>query len=134
MRSPTITESGADDQMSPFWTELRRAPMWRIALGAGLVVVALSILVPEGPQSVAGIAAAALGFMLFALILVALKGAEAWTLLGLMVVLGCVLGTADLAVGTASAAYVVALTVGAHVLCGLRVPTGQPAARPTLTR
>jgi hypothetical protein len=115
--------------MSPFWTELRRAPTWRIALGAGLVVVALSILVPEGPQSVGGIAAAALGFMAFALILVALKGAEAWTLLGLMVVLGCVLGTANLAVGTASVAYVVTLTAGAHVLCGLRLEGGHTARR-----
>jgi hypothetical protein len=36
--------------MSPFWTDLRRAPMWRIALGVALAAVALNILVPGGPQ------------------------------------------------------------------------------------
>jgi hypothetical protein len=73
--------------------------MWRIALGVALAAVALNLLLPEGPQSVAGIAAAALGFTAFALILVAMRGADAWTLLGLMLVLGAVLRATDLAIG-----------------------------------
>ncbi|MDX6556279.1 MAG: hypothetical protein QOD86_2474 [Miltoncostaeaceae bacterium] len=117
--------------MSPMWTDLRRAPMWRIALGVALAAVALNLLLPEGPQSVGGIAAAALGFMAFALILVAMRGADAWTLLGLMLVLGAVLRATDLAIGSASVLYVVMVTVATHVLCTLRLPSARPA-RPSM--
>jgi hypothetical protein len=103
--------------------------MWRIALGVALAVVTLNILVPEGPQSVGGIAAASLGFMAFALILVAMRGADAWTLLGLMLVLGAVLRAAELEIGPASIAYVGMLTVATHVLCGLRLEGGHTARR-----
>ena len=120
--------------MSPFRTDLRRAPMWRIALGVALAAVALNILVPEGPQSVAGVAVVALGFMAFTLVLVALKGADAWTLLGLMIVLGAVLRATDLAIGPASVLYVVMVTAATHVLCGLRLAIGRASTRPMLHR
>jgi hypothetical protein len=115
--------------MSPFWTDLRRAPMWRIALGVALAAVALNILVPGGPQSVVGIVAASVGFMMFSLVLVAMKGADAWTLLGLMFVLGAVMRASELSIGPASIAYVVMLTVATHVLCGLRLQSGHAARR-----
>jgi hypothetical protein len=120
--------------MSPMWTDLRRAPMWRIALGASLVAVALSLLMPEGPGSAAGIAVAALGFMAFALVLVALKGADAWTLLGLLLVLGAVLSSTDLAIGPASVLYVVMVTAATHALSTLRPAGGRPARRAMLHR
>lgn len=119
--------------MSPFWTRLRHAPMWRIALGVTLAIVALNVLVPEGPRSVGVMAAASLGFMGLALVLMALKGAQAWTLLGLMLVLGAVLRAAELDIGPASIAYVVMVTAATHVLCGLRLETG-PTARRSATR
>jgi hypothetical protein len=129
-----MTPAGSEEQMSPMWTDLRRAPMWRIALGASLLAVALSVLMPEGPGSAAGIAAATLGFMAFALVLVALKGADAWTLLGLLLVLGAVLSSTDLAIGPASVLYVVMVTVATHVLTALRLSGGQPPRRPMLHR
>ena len=115
--------------MNPFWTDLRRAPMWHIALGVALAAVMLNILMPEGPQSAGGVIAASLGFMFFALILVAMKGVDAWTLLGLMLVLGAVLRAAELEIGPASIAYVVMVTVATHLMCSLRLEMGRPARR-----
>ena len=120
--------------MRPLRTDLRRAPMWRIALGVALAAVTLNMLMPEGPQSTGGVIAASLGFMFAALILVAMKGADAWTLLGLMLVLGAVLRAAELEIGPASIAYVVMVTVATHVMCSLRLEMARPARRATLSR
>jgi hypothetical protein len=90
--------------------------MWAIALTLCGFFLALSAVVPDSDTASTGaLAGAVIGFVGLFIVLVALKGSDAWTLYGLMLVLGWVFRAFDLTSVAWGALYVLVVAAGAYL-------------------